>query len=239
MSSNAAKIEKYYNEHINSANVPDKVAYWALIIAGLFTLYVWLVALVSLCAGVNLTSWLLPYNVFWYVVAGGAFYLLILIFAIVHRCLVSGANARNRAGRWILYSFLGLFFYVIFFVLTLTFSEYYNLVANDDTIVNRNTDPVGSQFQTIPVAAFNAISINAALGVANSNFGLAVVAASGEALSNWFAILVIIFFGTSLVFLFTVMMVVSPWNEPTNILADAIKNAPSSKNAKNKIQNKF
>jgi preprotein translocase subunit SecG len=237
----AGGIEKYYNDHINRANVPDKVAYWSLIIAGAFSLYVWLVALVSLCAGVSLTSWLLPYNVFWYVVAGGAFYLLILIFAIVHRCMVGDkVNAKNRAGRWILYSFLGLFFYVIFFVLTLTFGQYYNLVANDDTIVNRNTDPVGSLFQTVPSVASNSpANINAAIAVVNSNFGLAVVAASGEALSNWFAILVIIFFGTSIVFLLTVMMVVSPWNEPTNILADAIKNAPKAKDAKNKIQNKF
>ena len=218
----------------------DKVLYALLILGGLYSLYLWLVSLVSLCAGVELTSWLLPYNVFWYVVAGGCLYLAILIAAVIYRfCFADGDINQARANKWILYSFFGLFNYIVFFVLTLTFEQYYNLVADNDTLVNRSSVPFGSEFQTVPTVVLNAPSINAALSVVNSNFKLAVVAPSAEALANWFSVLAIIFFGTTLIFFSFLMMISSPWNNKADAIeaavAETFKGEKTNKGLKNRL----
>lgn len=207
-------FQKKYDEYFSGHSGWDQFFFWAFVVVGLFNFYVWLVALVSLCAGTQLTTWLLPLNVFWYVLAGGAAYLVILLLVLFYkycRCNFKGLKA-IRANRWLGYAFVGLLIYVVFFILTLTFADFYDLF--DGTIVvNRSAESPSSAFTTIALP-FNA----AAAAAINSNFALADVAAVGEALANWFANLVVILIGTTIVFLLTLMIVVSPWNSKADVI---------------------
>lgn len=219
MSGKTPQVVQKYNDYFKNHGGWDQFFFWSFVVVGLFNLYVWLVALVSLCAGSSLTSWLLPLNVFWYVVAGGAAYLLILLIAVFYyffRCVYNSKPANLlggiRAGRWISYAFFGLFVYVLFFVLTLTFANFYDLF--DGTIVvDRSSASPSSVFATITSPYGPAVA-----AAINSNFALADVAAVGEALGNWFANLVIILIGTTLVFLVTLMIVISPWNSKADVI---------------------
>lgn len=215
-----SKLAREYKEYFNKHSGWDQFFFWSFVVVGLFNLYVWLVALVSLCAGVQLTTWLLPVNVFYYVLAGGAAYLLLFLLALIYRFCVVGilGLGTSRANRWMGNAFFGLLIYVVFFVLTLTFANFYELF--DSTFaVNRGVNPTSESFITI-VAPYNA---NVASNI-NSNFALAGIDAVGEALSNWFANLVVILVGTTLEFVVTLMIVFSPWNDANAVLGYILNN---------------